>query len=71
MAGALSVDDQLLGEKMHYYCSSSEDEAEGDEPADKVGEELTNVVQEPTLTGSSRNVSLDHSQHRDRCMYAC
>lgn len=26
---ALSLDDKLLGEKTHYYCSSSEDEGEG------------------------------------------
>ena len=26
-------DDKLLGEKLHYYCSSSEDEAEDNEPA--------------------------------------
>ena len=25
---ALSLDDKLLGEKVHYYCSSSEDEAD-------------------------------------------
>ena len=32
---ALSLDDKLLGEKTHYYCSSSEDEGEDndqDEP---------------------------------------
>lgn len=28
MAGSLSADDKLLGEKMDYYCSSSEDEQE-------------------------------------------
>lgn len=28
MAGSLSLDDQLLGEKMHYYCSSSDEEYE-------------------------------------------
>jgi len=27
---ALSADDRLLGEKTHYYCSSSEDEGEDD-----------------------------------------
>ena len=27
---ALSLDDKLLGEKTHYYCSSSEDEGEED-----------------------------------------
>ena len=24
-----TLDDKLLGEKLHYYCSSSEDEGEG------------------------------------------
>ena len=28
-----TLDDKLLGEKLHYYCSSSEDEAEDNEPA--------------------------------------
>ncbi len=27
---ALSLDDKLLGEKTHYYCSSSEDEGGSD-----------------------------------------
>ncbi|KAL3875736.1 hypothetical protein ACJMK2_033657 [Sinanodonta woodiana] len=32
---ALSLDDKLLGEKTHYYCSSSEDE--GDDVKDEMG----------------------------------
>ena len=33
-----TLDDKLLGEKLHYYCSSSEDEADGgDEGADDGG----------------------------------
>ncbi|KAF0293867.1 Phosducin-like protein [Amphibalanus amphitrite] len=27
VAGMATLDDKLLGEKLHYYCSSSEDEA--------------------------------------------
>ena len=27
-----TLDDKLLGEKTHYYCSSSEDEGDRDEP---------------------------------------
>jgi len=27
---ALSLEDRLLGEKTHYYCSSSDEEAEDD-----------------------------------------
>jgi len=26
-----TLDDKLLGEKLHYYCSSSEDEGENDD----------------------------------------
>ena len=33
---ALDLEDRLLGEKVHYYCSSSEDEGEADEDADDV-----------------------------------
>jgi len=29
---ALSLEDRLLGEKTHYYCSSSDEEAEDDTP---------------------------------------
>ena len=33
-----TLDDKLMGEKLHYYCSSSEDEADGgDEGADDGG----------------------------------
>jgi hypothetical protein len=32
-----TLDDKLLGEKLHYYCSSSEDEGEDDDDdGDKV-----------------------------------
>ena len=34
---AVSLDDKLLGEKAHYYCSSSEDEDDRDE--EEEGEE--------------------------------
>lgn len=30
-----TLDDKLLGEKLHYYCSSSEDEGEDKEPSEK------------------------------------
>ena len=29
-----TLDDKLLGEKLHYYCSSSEDEGEDKEPSE-------------------------------------
>jgi len=53
MAGSLSVDDKLMGEKMHYYCSSSEDESEE-------GKEITNAKssQAAGQPGLSTNVSL-------------
>lgn len=34
---SLSLDDKLLGEKVHYYCSSSEDEADEGEDSDGGG----------------------------------
>ncbi|CAG5127766.1 unnamed protein product [Candidula unifasciata] len=48
---SLSLDDKLLGEKVHYYCSSSEDEAdEGDDSdgggADDEGSSGHKVVRE-------------------------
>ena len=30
-----TLDDKLLGEKLHYYCSSSEDEGEDKEPVER------------------------------------
>ena len=30
-----TLDDKLLGEKLHYYCSSSEDEGGSDEEGEK------------------------------------
>ena len=31
---ALSLDDKLLGEKVHYYCSSSEEDNDNDDEDD-------------------------------------
>ena len=45
---ALSLDDKLLGEKTHYYCSSSEDEDEKDSDGESVGER-TKGAKEPTF----------------------
>lgn len=63
MAGALSLDDQLLGEKMDYYCSSSEDEYqscdEGEERARVAEKPVTVQPTPPELTeysGKSTNV---------------
>ncbi len=40
-----TLDDKLLGEKLHYYCSSSEDEGEDDDDdGDKVGNKFVFVV---------------------------
>jgi len=45
-----TLDDKLLGEKLHYYCSSSEDEDDaGDAPSQ------SSAVPQPTLDGSSGN----------------
>lgn len=61
---ALSLDDKLLGEKTHYYCSSSEDEADdndqsGDDekPADS---KQASFIPEPELKeygGTCTNVN--------------
>ena len=40
-----TLDDKLLGEKTHYYCSSSEDEGDRDEP--KTSKAKTPVVKTP------------------------
>ena len=62
---ALSPDDRLLGEKTHYYCSSSEDEGE-EEDETKYGDEKgkeeakPSDIPAPELTdykGYSTNVS--------------
>lgn len=62
-----TLDDKLLGEKLHYYCSSSEDEREVDD--DEIDEEKPFVDQDNPVSvskwdGSSCNVNypLQHSQ---------
>ena len=59
---ALSLDDRILGEKTHYYCSSSEDEDEercsGDEGHSKVNKNPT-FIPEPNakdFSGRCTNV---------------
>jgi len=66
---ALSLDDRILGEKTHYYCSSSEDEDddEGSEAKGEVkesakgkGEKLPTFIPEPDVnqySGTCTNVS--------------
>lgn len=39
---SLSLDDRILGEKVHYYCSSSEEDNDGGEYDDKDGDEEDN-----------------------------
>ena len=36
-----TLDDKLLGEKLHYYCSSSDDEGEGSEDEAGTGKGVT------------------------------
>lgn len=62
MAGALSQDDQLLGEKMNNYCSSSEDEYESCEEGEERGRvaEKPITLEKPDINeynGTSTNVS--------------
>ena len=60
---ALSLDDKLLGEKTHYYCSSSEDEGDGsenEESATKSQPKEPTFIPEEALkeySGSCTNVS--------------
>jgi uncharacterized membrane protein YkoI len=47
---AVSLDNKLLGEKAHYYCSSSEDEDERDDDDKDAGEkETTQKAPEPSI----------------------
>jgi len=50
-----TLDDKLLDEKLHYYCSSSEDEKEGDD--DEIGEESPFVTQNDPAPVSKWNGS--------------
>lgn len=64
---ALSLDDRILGEKTHYYCSSSEDEDDDENSEHKgkskestKGEKLPTFIPEPDVnqySGRSTNVS--------------
>lgn len=62
---SLSLDDKLLGEKTHYYCSSS-DEGSNDEDNDKLGDEAAGVPSGPEVeppkmerySGTCTNVNL-------------
>ena len=69
---ALSPDDRLLGEKTHYYCSSSEDEDE-EEDETKYGDEKGKGAEkgpDPNIAppeigdykGYATNVSQTHDQ---------
>lgn len=55
---SLSLDDRILGEKTHYYCSSSEDE--DDDRGETEGAPQDGFIQEPYLnqySGSCTNVN--------------
>ena len=54
-----TLDDKLLGEKLHYYCSSSsEDEAEDEDPGEDQKSETHQQPPAPTKwNGGSCNVS--------------
>lgn len=58
---ALSMDDKLLGEKVDYYCSSSEDEEDagsGEEEGKQTGTRVPNFIPEAKLkeySGTSTN----------------
>ena len=62
---SLGLDDKLLGEKVHNYCSSSEDEGEedsdlGDEDEQKPVSKPPTFIPEPQLnnySGHCTNVS--------------
>lgn len=48
-----TLDDKLLGEKLHYYCSSSEDEDDTGDQREQTSQ--SSAVPQPTLDGSSGN----------------
>ena len=50
-----TLDDKLLGEKLHYYCSSSEDEGEEEEEGTGVRGESSSVAPSRDWDGSSAN----------------
>ena len=62
---ALSLDDKLLGEKTHYYCSSSEDEGDdeqdsGEESKGSAASKAPTFIPEPQIDeykGYSTNVN--------------
>ena len=65
---ALSPDDRLLGEKVHYYCSSSEDEDDEGDNSGSEGEEKSSqpeplkFIPEPEIkdyNGRCTNVSIE------------
>ncbi len=52
-----TLDDKLLGEKLHYYCSSSEDEGDDDEDdGDKVGNKFVFVVDQSYIQNRLLNL---------------
>ena len=53
-----TLDDKLLGEKLHYYCSSSEDEGGSDDEGDRKG-------QKGGAGGSSQGVAMSQGQAWD------
>lgn len=60
-----TLDDKILGEKLHYYCSSSEDEADDDKDSEAGATEPQppppKFIPEPELQqweGYSCNVSI-------------
>ena len=49
-----TLDDKLLGEKLHYYCSSSEDEGEGSEDEAGAGARSRGPQQAPASSSQGQ-----------------
>ena len=56
-----TLDDKLLGEKLHYYCSSSEDEGEGSEDEAGAGARSRGPQQVPASSSQGQGQAWDGS----------
>ena len=56
-----TLDDKLLGEKLHYYCSSSEDEGEGSEDEAGAGARSRGPQQAPASSSQGQGQAWDGS----------
>ena len=58
-----TLDDKLMGEKLHYYCSSSEDEGDGGD-AHRVFPSCLGVAAGPQAPIHTELVNRDFKKHK-------